>query len=262
MKNNVMVFRGTYAFLSNMHAVDFEWDGRIYHSSEAAYQSAKSLDPAVRERFSAMAGVTAKREGKKIALRPDWEDVKDAVMEEIVFAKFSQNPELAQKLADTGDMELTEGNRWHDTYWGVDLMTGKGENHLGRILMKVRAQLGGKEYFDRIARERAQRDEELRREREKTEEEIAKIRSQLNVMPEYDFVGAEMDSKSFGRVTIKHREGKYLVFDARGAEKKFALPGCIANGFLIPDDPAVVESYKLRVAMEGVLKKLEEKLEM
>lgn len=261
MKNNMMVFRGAFAFLSNMHSADFQWDGRTYHSAEAAYQSAKSLDPAERDRFSKMAGVTAKREGKKVKLRSDWEDVKNEVMEEIVFVKFSQNPELAKKLTDTGDMELAEGNRWHDSYWGVDLFTGKGENHLGRILMKVRAQLGGKEYFDRIARARAEQDAQKQIERMQTEQEIAQIKSQLKSLPQYDFVGMEMNSKSFGRVTVIRREGNYLIFDSRGTEKKFALPGCIANGFLIPDDPAVVESYKLRVAMEGVLKKLEEKLD-
>jgi hypothetical protein len=36
---------------------------------------------------------------------------------------------------------LVEGNRWGDQFWGVDLRTGLGENHLGKILMKVRDEL-------------------------------------------------------------------------------------------------------------------------
>ena len=79
----MMTFRGKYGFLSNMYSVDFEWDGRTYHSSEAAFQSAKSLNPAERDRFTEMSGVTAKREGKKVSLRADWEDVKEDLMEEI-----------------------------------------------------------------------------------------------------------------------------------------------------------------------------------
>ena len=62
-------------------------------------------------------------------------------MEEIVRAKFTQNHALRQQLLDTGDRELREGNSWHDIFWGVDLRTGKGENHLGKILMKVRSEL-------------------------------------------------------------------------------------------------------------------------
>ncbi|MGM9605038.1 MAG: hypothetical protein ACI3XG_08225 [Faecousia sp.] len=36
---------------------------------------------------------------------------------------------------------LEEGNTWHDTFWGVDAKTRDGENHLGRILMRVRQDL-------------------------------------------------------------------------------------------------------------------------
>ena len=83
----------------------------------------------------------AKSRGRQITLRPDWEEVKLGIMEEIVRVKFTQNHALRQQLLDTGDRELREGNNWHDTFWGVDLRTGKGENHLGKILMKIRSEL-------------------------------------------------------------------------------------------------------------------------
>lgn len=60
-------------------------------------------------------------------------------MEEVVRAKFSQNPDLARRLVDTCPRELAEGNHWGDTYWGT--VNGQGENHLGKILMKVREEL-------------------------------------------------------------------------------------------------------------------------
>ena len=44
----------------------------------------------------------------------------------------------AQSRAEYSDAELIEGNTWHDTFWGVDLKTGEGENHLGKILMALR----------------------------------------------------------------------------------------------------------------------------
>ena len=214
-----MTLRGKYSFLSNMHAASFTWDGRTYMNSEAAFQSAKSLDPAVRDAFSAMNGVTAKRAGRKVELRGDWDAVKLDVMEEILRAKFSQNPELLQKLIDTGDMVLMEGNYWHDTYWGVDIRSGAGENHLGEILMKLRAE--------------------------------------LEALPAYDFTGMEMDTRAFGRVKILCQEGNRLKFEANGGVKAFSLPGCIVNGFLIPSDAGVVESFLRRQAREERLRSLE-----
>ena len=65
------------------------------------------------------------------------------IMENVVRAKFMQNPYLAARLVATGTMPLEEGNRWGDTFWGVDVRTGKGENNLGKILMKVRKELDG-----------------------------------------------------------------------------------------------------------------------
>lgn len=83
----------------------------------------------------------AKRQGRQVALREDWEEVKVGLMEEVVRAKFFQNPDLGKRLLATGDTPLVEGNTWGDTCWGVDTRTGQGENHLGLILMKIRGEL-------------------------------------------------------------------------------------------------------------------------
>lgn len=75
-------------------------------------------------------------------MRPDWELVKYDVMYEVCMAKFTQNPDLLSKLLATGDAELIEGNTWGDRVWGVDIHRGIGENHLGKILMRIRSELG------------------------------------------------------------------------------------------------------------------------
>lgn len=255
----IMTFRGKYQFLSNMYSASFEWNGRSYKNSEAAFQSAKSLDPAVRDEFSEMTGVVAKREGKKVLLRRDWEDVKDGIMEEVVREKFIQNPDLLKKLIDTGDLELVEGNRWHDRYWGVDVVSGEGENHLGIILMKLREELGGEDYLEKVEKLRAEKAEAEQQEKESVEEERKVLQEQLNALPEYDFTGMAFSTRAFGKVMIKRQEGNYLIFDARGSEKKFALPGCIVQGLLIPDDQNVVENYKRRQELLEQLKALEKR---
>lgn len=206
-----------------------------------------------------MNGVTAKREGKKVALRKDWENVKLNIMEEVVRAKFSQNAELKEKLLATGAMELMEGNNWHDTFWGVNAKTLEGDNHLEQILMKIRAELGGKEYEERVAEEKEkiavdEQDEKA------LEAEIMLTKTELDELPEYDFVGKKMATKAFGHVTILRQEGNYLVFEAGGRERTLALPGCVTQGFLIPDDVDIIETCKRRQTLEIQLAELQKKL--
>lgn len=261
MKKEVNVFRGEYGFLSNMHPASFEWDGRVYRCSEAAFQSAKCLDPFERERFSSMAGVVARREGKKVLLRKDWEDVKQGVMKEIVTAKFAQNPALLQKLTATGSMELKEGNTWHDTYWGVDLRTGKGENHLGRILMEVRKELGGEEYLRLLETEKEDAALLRQQEQEKLLYAIQDAQLELQQLPEETWVGRTCLTKAFGDVTILRKEGDYLYFEANGTEKIFVLPQCLEQDFLFPYDSEMVHNCLERYALQKRLQELNKALE-
>jgi len=53
--------------------------------------------------------------------------------------KFS-DPDLRNRLLATGDAELVEGTTWGDVTWGIDLNTGEGENHLGKLLMELRTR--------------------------------------------------------------------------------------------------------------------------
>ena len=134
-------FRNEYDFLSNFYAAPVTWEGLTYLNAEAAFQAAKVLTDEERLPFTELPSNKAKRMGRQVPLRPDWEEVKTQVMEEVVRAKFTQNPDLAARLLATGDAQLVEGNNWGDTCWGIDMRTGKGENRLGVILMKVRAEL-------------------------------------------------------------------------------------------------------------------------
>jgi ribA/ribD-fused uncharacterized protein len=81
----------------------------------------------------------AKTLGRCVELRPDWEDIKLDVMKLFVTKKFTESTDLRTRLIATGDAELIEGNPWRDQFWGV--YTGIGENHLGKILMQVRAAI-------------------------------------------------------------------------------------------------------------------------
>ena len=130
-------FRDEYFFLSNFYPVEIKLDGIVYPNAETAFQAQKTLDVEERRKFSMLKNpVQAKRLGRKVKLRDDWEEVKLDIMTEIVSQKFLQHPHLIEMLLQTGDEELIEGNKWGDRFWGV--CKGKGENHLGKILMKIR----------------------------------------------------------------------------------------------------------------------------
>lgn len=259
MTDVVKMFRGTYQYLSNMHPAAVEWDGRTYRNSEAAFQSAKSLDPAIRDTFCELTGQLARRAGRKLELRSDWELVKDDVMEEIVRAKFTQHPELLKKLLATGSALLIEGNRWHDTYWGVDLDTGEGENHLGRLLMKLRSEMGGAAFLDSEAQVMAERKAERRRERDALQAEIDSVSRRIEEIESMDFTGMEVDTKAFGRVRIIRQEGSRLVFAYGGVEKKFLLPGCILKGFVKPEQP-IIDSFFQAEKLREALARMQEEL--
>lgn len=141
--NVITDFDGEYEFLSNFFATPLLYEGLKYQSSEAAFQAAKSFAPSEREAISKMSPDKAKLAGRKVKLRSDWEAVKVSIMEEVLRAKFTQNPELMKKLLATGQALLVEGNDWRDTFWGFDVNLGYGVNMLGQILMKLRAEHQG-----------------------------------------------------------------------------------------------------------------------
>lgn len=134
----IMSFRGENAFLSNMHPCTVVFEGATYASVEHAYQAAKSLDPKERKAVADLPTPKgAKARGKRVKLRDDWESVKLSVMERCLRSKFADSGLRAQLIA-TGDAELVEGNTWNDRFWGV--CRGKGQNQLGKILMKLREE--------------------------------------------------------------------------------------------------------------------------
>lgn len=131
-------FHGQNHFLSNFFECTVNYNGLVFSSAESAFQAQKSESPYIQTMMSVFSPLESRRYGRKVKLRRDWEDVKERIMSEIVYAKFIQHKDLADKLLATGDQELIEGNLWGDTYWGVDKRTGLGQNNLGKILMNVR----------------------------------------------------------------------------------------------------------------------------
>lgn len=137
-KDQIVSFNGRYRFLSNFWLTDIKWEGLNYVSVENAYQAAKSNVRNIRLAFTNITPHAAKKLGRKIKYRNDWEQVKLGVMLDLIRLKFEDDC-LKEKLLRTGEKTLIEGNTWGDTYWGV--CDKVGENNLGKILMQVRTEI-------------------------------------------------------------------------------------------------------------------------
>lgn len=143
MDNIISRFQGEYEFLSNFYQYQFEYNGLMFLNAEAAFQSAKTLDPALQREFCELHASKAKALGRRVGLRPDWEDIKIDVMYGVLSAKFKSG-QLVRLLRLTRDAILIEGNTWHDNFWG-DCICPKcsrieGANNLGNLLMQIRLE--------------------------------------------------------------------------------------------------------------------------
>jgi ribA/ribD-fused uncharacterized protein len=141
-------FRDEWGFLSNFHPAPMVWEGIHYPTSEHAFNAGKTLDAEERLRIAvASTPGIAKRMGRRVTLRPEWEErVRYEVMRSVLRAKFLSKSVRTEHLLRTGDAELVEGNVWHDNHWGNCTCTrltcaSPGENWLGRMLMELRAEL-------------------------------------------------------------------------------------------------------------------------
>lgn len=139
MISRIEGFKNEYEFMSNFVPARVVLDGVIYPTVEHAYQAAKSLDPVQRDIIKkAKTAGQSKRLGALLVLRPDWEEIKESIMRDLLFQKFSQ-PRFMDRLLATDDAYLEETNWWKDRYWGV--CEGRGKNRLGFILMEIREDL-------------------------------------------------------------------------------------------------------------------------
>lgn len=139
-KKRIEGFQGEYRWLSNFWPVTIQINSHIFPSTENAYQALKFHNH-TRYLFEKCSPGDAKKMARLISniQRPDWDSIKINTMIMVNEFKYGQNPELCEKLLNTGDAYIEETNKWGDTFWGVS--KGIGENNLGKILMGIRDQL-------------------------------------------------------------------------------------------------------------------------
>ena len=132
-----------YDVLNNFSARAVEIDGLVYPTSEHAYQAAKCTNEAGRDEIrharSPLLAKTLSNEKYALEKRKDWEGVKLEVMESILREKMQQHEEVRNALIRSGDQVIAEASP-QDSFWGTG-MGGDGQNQLGKIWMKLRAEI-------------------------------------------------------------------------------------------------------------------------
>ncbi|BAO83029.1 uncharacterized protein conserved in bacteria [Serpentinimonas maccroryi] len=134
-----------YGAFSNLYPRPIEFEGRVYPTSEHAYQAGKASKPVVREWIlsaptPSLAAMAA--HGLYVwDVVPNWAQIKFDRMRAVLRAKFEQHADLKDLLLSTGDARLVEAgtvNNAVNRLWGE--VDGKGENTLGVMLMELRSE--------------------------------------------------------------------------------------------------------------------------
>lgn len=141
LSGQVYFYPPEYYVFDNFSSFQVEYKGKIYPTSEHAYQSQKfvNTDPKLAEdiRNAKSAHEAFKMAENNSDKKPkDWDNVKLDVMKEILICKVNQHEYVKKKLLQSGDREIVEDS-WRDSYWGWG-EDRKGKNHLGKLWMEVR----------------------------------------------------------------------------------------------------------------------------
>jgi len=82
--NEIRGFRRQYQFLSNFYPCRIIIEDLVFISVEAAFQATKCRNFGDRWIFEGIAGADAKKLGRRVKLRSDWESVKIPYLTELV----------------------------------------------------------------------------------------------------------------------------------------------------------------------------------
>lgn len=140
--------RKPYGALSNLFARPMVFEGVRYKTAEHAYKAAQARRPEVRRwLMSAPTAELVAAAGERLPnseTLAGWSRMRIPVMRSILKAKFSQHEDLRRLLSSTGESRLVEWapeDNAINRFWSEIKGSGAGENHLGRLLMALRAQL-------------------------------------------------------------------------------------------------------------------------
>jgi len=140
-EKQIFFYENEFYPFSNFSSFAIEWKGKLYPTSEHAYNSEKFEDEKMKEeiRNSRSAHEAFKHaQANREKYRKDWGEIRLGIMKNILRAKVEQHPYVKKKLLESGDKELIEDS-WRDAFWGWG-PDKNGENYLGKLWMEIREE--------------------------------------------------------------------------------------------------------------------------
>lgn len=131
-----------YGCFSNFSKHPIELEGNVWPTTEHYFQAKKFEGYNYEDeiRLAKTPALAAKMgRSKEYPLRQDWEKVKEQIMYEAIYAKFTQHNDCKKLLLQTKDALIIEHTK-NDKYW-ADGGNGKGKNRLGYLLMELREEI-------------------------------------------------------------------------------------------------------------------------
>lgn len=162
--NNIILFYGSnseYKEFSNWYVRDFKVENKVFHSGEQWFMYAKAMlfgDEDIAEAILRTDikfhkdNAIVKRYGREVSNFDNkiWDKYKEDLIYKGLLQKFKQNEDLMKLLLFTGNAIIAEASP-KDCIWGIgldindsdayDMSKWKGQNCLGKVLMRVRDTL-------------------------------------------------------------------------------------------------------------------------
>lgn len=136
----ILFFTAPFLPFDNFSAHQIEIWGRMFPTVEHAFQWKKFevSNPDVSAQIIAAKSPWAVKQISSTAAnrRPDWDDVKVGIMEELLRAKVAQHEDVRNMLLESRQKNIIE-NSPVDDFWGIG-RDGSGKNMVGVLLMKIR----------------------------------------------------------------------------------------------------------------------------
>lgn len=145
IKNVVESKRYCINWFSNMRRMDspITYQGINYWTVENFYVAIKVPNNSIRHRerqkIAQMNPGLAKKYGRTLNVRKDWNLVKMDFMRIAIEHKFKRGTSWYDKLLSF-DKPVIEWNNWKDVFYGKCIFTGKGENNLGKLIDRIKTE--------------------------------------------------------------------------------------------------------------------------
>ena len=139
-----------YGWLGNMAPYPIKYEDKIWLTSEALFQSLRFSDDQIKELIrsdkSPMGAKMLAKKHKELMTVIPLSDIDISNMELCLRLKFSQHPDLMEKLLRTKQFEIIEDigvrNGERHLFWGMKKNNGvwSGNNMMGKLIMKLRKE--------------------------------------------------------------------------------------------------------------------------